>query len=152
VISLGNTNLEERDLDTIPLRQICHRLNIEAGWPQFNVHFYDRLKKNYKKAKKSVLNRLMHDAVLNIPSDIEAFLCIEGYNPPNPPLQKEVQRGRDQQLMQFVAEKTMILKSQLGSCKELEGKEVDQIRLLIDNLIQDKKVADWNTDSARLLL
>jgi hypothetical protein len=48
-------------------------LNHKAGWPQFQVHFYDRLKKLSNNRSNLALLKLKKDAILRVPRDIEAY-------------------------------------------------------------------------------
>lgn len=53
----------------------CNRINLEkSGWPQFNVHFYDKLKAASRGRVQVALDRLKQDSVLRVPRDIESFL------------------------------------------------------------------------------
>ena len=59
----------------------CVRLNNEvAGWPQFQVHFYDRIKKRCKGDNHLGLIRLKQEAVLRVPRDIESFIFCNNYD------------------------------------------------------------------------
>lgn len=45
VISLAPAHIAAKDQDSLELQSECNRINIErSGWPQFHVHFYDKIK------------------------------------------------------------------------------------------------------------
>jgi hypothetical protein len=50
IISLAHRGIATEDQDTVGLQQECNRLNLIAGWSQFNVVFYDRIKRKYRQA------------------------------------------------------------------------------------------------------
>ena len=47
-ISLSPDHLKEKDQDTQDLCFEVNKLNKEAGWPQFQIHFYDRIRRQHK--------------------------------------------------------------------------------------------------------
>jgi len=55
-------------------------LNVEAGWPQFQIHFFDRIKKKVNSKGQRALLRLKQDCVLRVPRDIESFCFANKYN------------------------------------------------------------------------
>ena len=55
-------------------------LNREAGWPQFQIHFYDRIKRKVKGNNQKALLKLKQDCVLRVPRDIESCVFTNSYN------------------------------------------------------------------------
>jgi len=50
IINLAHRGIATEDQDTVGLQQECNRLNLIAGWSQFNVVFYNRIKQKYRQA------------------------------------------------------------------------------------------------------
>ena len=48
-----------------------------SGWPQFNVHFYDKMR---KQNSRSAMSQLKNDCVLSVPRDIEGYLFKQQYD------------------------------------------------------------------------
>lgn len=75
LISLAPTHLAEQDQDTQQLVAEFARANAEkSGWPQFVVHFYDKIK-HFTRSRTSVaLDKIKQEAIWRIPRDIESYL------------------------------------------------------------------------------
>jgi len=79
-ISLSPKHLQEKDQDTQGLCHEVNKLNVEAGWPQFQIHFFDRIRTKVNRSQNQALLRLKEDCVLRVPRDIESCVFANGYN------------------------------------------------------------------------
>lgn len=75
IISIAPSHLKENDQDSQQLLLECNRINLEkSGWPQFNIHFYDRIKTFTRGRVSLALERLRQDCVHRVTRDIESYL------------------------------------------------------------------------------
>ena len=81
IISMAPNHLQKNDQDSQHLMEECVRLNNDVvGWPQFQVHFYDRIKKSCRGRSSVSLHKLKQESVLRVPRDIESFIFCNSYD------------------------------------------------------------------------
>ena len=74
IISNSPEKMEDRDKDTLKMQDQFNQINEEISkWPQFQVHFYDKLKRQSQGNKKLALAKLKQDCILRIPHDIDSM-------------------------------------------------------------------------------
>ena len=62
-------------MDSQTIHDEINRFNKDiSGWPQFHVHFFDKIKQRFKDKDSLAMECLRQDSVLRIPRDIESFL------------------------------------------------------------------------------
>jgi DNA-binding transcriptional regulator YhcF (GntR family) len=137
--------LTTEDLDTLRFQEQTMRLNLlRAGWLQFNVHYYDRIKFKYgydDDASVQALAQLTEIAVESVPREVESYLFLNQIKPDPQAIKNEVQQIPLQLIQEFMTEKN---EEVINTLKD-QGITSEQVNKWIDK----RTIVDWNIDTVK---